>query len=112
RHRQDDGERVLGEALLAAEDDDEEIDGIAELRNERTPGSVRQQGAQEALADQREAHREPGRQPGEEERAAAALELVAPFAIDGFVDDAGMRRAALLGFLRELLRRLRQVLRG
>src|SRR4051812_12176647 len=101
-HRQYDGERVLGEELLAPEDDHEEAHAVAELGDERAPAGVRQVCAQQAFADEREAHRETGGEAGPHQRHGAPAELIAAFLVDRVPDHAWIRGAALLG-LRLLL---------
>jgi len=53
--------------------------------------------AQEALADERETHREPGGETRPHQRHGIPAELVAAFLVDRVPDDARIRGAALFG---------------
>src|SRR5215208_6454276 len=94
--RQDRGQGVLGEQLLAPEHDDQEPDGVAEIADELAPGRVRKPALQDALRDEREAHRQPGRDAREEQRMRRPLELAFALGADGLVDQRRVRTALLL----------------
>src|SRR3954471_5648591 len=94
--RQDRGQGVLGEQLLAPEHDDQEPDGVAEIADELAPGRVRKPALQDALRDEREAHRQPGCDAGEEQRMRRPLELALALGADGLVDQRRVRTALLL----------------
>src|SRR4029079_17211181 len=79
--------------------DGDEAEAVAELGDQRAPRRVREMRHEQALAEHREAHRQPGRQARPEQRRRAALELRLAFAQDRLVDDATGRRRSLLGFL-------------
>ncbi len=63
-HRQHGGDRLLGEELKAAEDDDEEADAVAEIFHQRTPRRVGEMQVKEALREGRGRHGEAGGDAG------------------------------------------------
>ena len=91
QERQNNRQRVFGEKLLPAQDDDQKTDAVAELRDQQPPGCGRQVAAQEPFAHERKPHRQTGRETGPRERGVGAFELVLPFLLDGFVNDMSTR---------------------
>ncbi len=99
QQRQNRRECVFGEELLAAQYDDKESNGVAELGNERPPGSIGQVSGQQSFRDQRKSHREPRRQPRPGQRYRRALELFPPFLENGPENDMGRGRGLFVDFV-------------
>src|SRR3954451_9623395 len=99
QQRQNRSERVFGEELLTPEHHQDKPDAIAELHDEGTPWSVREAVADQPFRDERESHREAGRQAGPRQRLRRAGELLLAFPPDRLVHDFHVDGASLLGFV-------------
>ncbi len=96
--RKDDGERVLGEELLAAEDDDQKAEGITGAGDERAPRRIGEIRGEGGFGEQRETHGKSGGQGGPRQSDGVTLEFFLAFEADGFVDDFGADGDAFLNF--------------
>ena len=95
KQRQNHRQRVLGEELLAAEDDDEKAEAVAEVDDQRTPLGVRQMRAQQGHADERKTHRKSGRETGPRQRGSRPLQFIRAFFTDCVIDDGAARGRSL-----------------
>jgi hypothetical protein len=95
----DDGEGVLCEKLLAAEDDDQKAEGITGAGDERAPRRVGKIRGEGSFGEQRETHGESGGQGGPSQSDGVTLELFLAFETDSFIDDFGPDGDAFLNFL-------------
>jgi hypothetical protein len=91
QQRQDDGERVLGEQLLPAKDDNEETDAVAEPRNQWAPRRVRKMTGEDTFAEQREPHRNLRGQTRPRECAFGSVKLVPAFLFNRRLDNLPVR---------------------
>ena len=91
-HRQHGREGVLGEQLLAREDDDEEADGVTQPAHQASPGRVRQRRAQQRRDEGGEPHRQTRRERRPGQRGGTACQLGVPFAANRLVQNLHPRR--------------------
>ena len=96
QQRQDRGDRVLGEKLLARKHHHEEADAIAEALDERAPWRIRQMRVQDRLGQKRKADRETRGDARPPERNGRSRHLFLAKAAHDLVDDRGTRTRTLL----------------
>ncbi len=96
QERQDGHQRVLGEELLAAENHDQEADGVAERGENVLPGRVRQRHHEGRRNHDGETDRETRRKTRHHQREAASLQLPLAFRADRLVDQCGARPALMI----------------
>jgi len=71
-------QRIFREELLPPQNHQYRSEGVAEFPNQRPPWRIRQFGTEQALADQREPHRQAGSQTGPRQRSRVLFNSFSP----------------------------------
>src|SRR5579872_2086534 len=101
---QDRRQRVLGEQLLPAQNDNQKSDCVAQWCDQPPDRFIGKKGLELALNDERQSDGKPGRQAGQYDRPPAPLELAFSLSPDGLVDQRSIGPALRLDLFRLLFR--------